>query len=268
MKHMYVYQDFENRLSTLDIKIFEKIAAELNTEDRKALLLIQKAIRDDSDAYCYLEIGSHLGGSIQPYLLDQRCNKIYSVDKRPCAIPDDRGAAVEYPNNSTERMLSLLKEISPDDVSKIVCFDSDAKDVAPRLIEEKPDICFIDGEHTRQAVVSDFAFCLSVVKKDGLICFHDSEIVWKGLNDIVRDLKARKIEFQFAKLGGAVSVIGFNSSVLHRSATLNRSIHSNWRFFLLQQRTRHLYKKYFDYKIVQVLKPGMKKVFQLLRKVI
>lgn len=35
------------------------------------------------------------------------------------------------------------------------------------------DLAFIDGDHSKEAVESDIAKCLEVLKPDGLIAFHD-----------------------------------------------------------------------------------------------
>jgi hypothetical protein len=258
--------DFETMISNLDTALYRSIEAELNQEDRESLLATQKAVRERKHKYCYLEIGSHLGGSIQPHLLDPRCYKIYSIDKRPIIIPDDRGKPVEYPDNSTDRMIQLLTQVSGSGISKIECINSDARDIDPALIIERPDICFIDGEHTSQAVISDFNFCYSVIKDDGLICFHDSGIVWKGLDVIIRQLKERKANFKFVKLGGVVSVIGLNKSALHDSQDLKVLTSSRWKYFVFHQRVTRIQKNYFDYSFVNALKPGLKLAFNLLRK--
>jgi hypothetical protein len=250
--------NFEDMISRLDTALYKNIDAELNEGDRKSLLAVQKAVREHRGTYCYLEIGSHLGGSIQPYLLDTRCVRIYSIDKRPFVVPDDRGEPIKYPENSTQRMMQLLARLSPGEVSKIVCFDDDAKNVAPVLISEKPDICFIDGEHTTQAVISDFAFCRSVVRPDGVICFHDSEAVWKGLREIVRGLKALKVSFQFVRLGGVVSVIGFDDAVWTKCEELASLRSSGWRYFAFYHRLAELQRKHFDFRFINLLKPTVR----------
>ena len=47
----------------------------------------------------YLEIGSHLGGSLQALVADPRCMEIVSIDTRPDSQPDDRGR--ELPRTRT-----------------------------------------------------------------------------------------------------------------------------------------------------------------------
>ena len=60
--------DFEKRLEKLDLSLFEKIESQSVPEDKESLLACQFAVRELRSGYNYLEIGSYLGGSIQPYL--------------------------------------------------------------------------------------------------------------------------------------------------------------------------------------------------------
>ena len=86
--------NFEQSIKTLDLGLFEKISSQSSDDDKQSLLACQLATRELAGAYHYLEIGSYLGGSIQPHLLDRHCAKIYSIDKRPLNQPDERG--VDY----------------------------------------------------------------------------------------------------------------------------------------------------------------------------
>src|SRR4051812_19378672 len=110
---------FEQLINNLDLKLFEKISSQSSENDKQSLLACQLAVRDLERNYKYLEIGSYLGGSIQPHLLDERCGRIYSIDKRPLVQPDERGVDYTYLNNSTERMLENLKRVAPEQVSKV-----------------------------------------------------------------------------------------------------------------------------------------------------
>ena len=105
-------KNFEQKLNALDLSLFEKIESQSVDDDKKSFLSCQLALRELRSDYKYLEIGSYLGGSLQPHLLDEKCAKIYSIDKRPETQPDERGVDYTYLNNSTERMLELLAEVS------------------------------------------------------------------------------------------------------------------------------------------------------------
>jgi hypothetical protein len=100
-------------------------------------------------------------------------------------------------------MLDNLRRIAFHELSKVICFDADAKDVDPHVIPKPPDFCFIDGEHTSTAVLSDFEFCLSICAPNAAICVHDDWITYKSLEAALTLLRHRGIPFTARKLGGA-----------------------------------------------------------------
>lgn len=211
------------RVDGLDLELFCSIPSETSVADRRSLLALQSAVARTLGTYTYLEIGSHLGGSIQPHLLDPRCKRIYSIDARPAAQPDERGVMFHYPENSTHRMLANLRAIGGDLVSKVRTHDSGVSGVPSSFIEEPPSLCFIDGEHTREAALMDFAFCERVTREGAVICFHDANILSAALKLVFADLRSRSRSCEIVKLGGTVLAIGLGRS----SAALNDPSLSN-----------------------------------------
>jgi hypothetical protein len=193
---------FEQRIDRLDLALFAAIPTQSHDGDRKSWLAVQRAVRRLTPGYTYLEIGSHLGGSIQQHLLDPKCLSIISVDKRPLEQPDDRGQTFQYEGNSTERMLSNLRSVAPGRVGILTCFDADTRGMDPGAVKQPPHLCFIDGEHTRPAVLSDFEFCLRVGAPDVAICFHDDAVIYPALEEILCSLADRAVPHIALKLGG------------------------------------------------------------------
>lgn len=68
--------EINDRINNLDISLFNQIQSQTSKDDRLSLLAIQRATAKKHGYYSYLEIGSHLGGTIQPYLLDTLCSSI------------------------------------------------------------------------------------------------------------------------------------------------------------------------------------------------
>lgn len=105
--------NFEQAINELDLRLFEKIPSQTTDPDKGSLLACELAVREIKPDYNYLEIGSYLGGSIQPHLLDDKCGRIYSIDKRPVSQPDARGYDWVYQNNSTASIpMKLLSRTS------------------------------------------------------------------------------------------------------------------------------------------------------------
>lgn len=194
--------DFTRRLDALDVSLFDAVATQSSDDDRRAWLTVQRAVRRPS-GYVYLEIGSHLGGSIQQHLLDPWCRAIVSIDKRPLNQKDDRGTEFRYDGNSTARMLEHLRGVAPDALAKVRCFDADASEVAPSAIGDRADLCFIDGAHVHAAVLADFEACLGFASPNAAICFHDAFVTHRAIATIVASLHARAIPFGARKLGGS-----------------------------------------------------------------
>jgi len=180
---------FQDRLAACDPSIFS-VENQLFEGDRRSLLRIQNVVRQNLSSYVYLEVGSHLGGSLVPHLLDARCRHIYSIDKRPPAQPDERGVAFTYDNNSTQRMLDILARNVPAlSLSKLETRDVDCANLTAQDIVARPDIVLIDAEHTNVAVVSDFLNVFKFCKEDTIFCFHDANLIPDGLRNIESILK-------------------------------------------------------------------------------
>ena len=251
--------NFEQLINNLDLKIFEKIKTQLTDNDKQTLLGCQFAVRNLLPKYNYLEIGSYLGGSIQPHLLDEKCARVYSIDKRPLRQPDERGVDYIYLNNSTARMLELLSEVAPAD--KITTIDGDTRrEVKPSQIEEKIQMCFIDGEHTDEAVLSDFKFCLEVLDENGAILFHDSAINYNAIANCVQYLKDNGIEFRANSLPDAVFVVEIGDFPLHKSPPIMERLLNNHVGFIFQMQYNDYYRQFINKKPFQLYRRLMTKL--------
>jgi hypothetical protein len=235
-------KDFDRRISELDVSLFDKIMSQTSKRDKASLLAAENAVRNIKKKYVYLEIGSYLGGSLQPYLLDVRCAKIISIDKRPESPPDNRfKEGYTYENNSTQTMLNNLKKVSTKNLSKIKCFDNDATEISKDKLNIKVDLAFIDGEHTDKAVVSDFNVCKSLLKSDAVVLFHDYTIVHKGIELIIKELRKENAKFSSYVLPDNIFVIEFRDSKMHADKNISALRINNLGLFLIYKRLTKLY---------------------------
>lgn len=225
-------QNFEQLLSDLDLRLFEKITSQSTEEDKKSFLAIQQAVREIYPNYNYLEIGSYLGGSIQPHLLDEQCAKIYSIDKRPPQQPDERGIDYVYQNNSTARMIEQLKTVAPEKLGKLETIDGDTRQLQSYRIKDKIQCCFIDGEHTDGAVVSDFNFCLDVLDENGIIMFHDAQITYNGIAECVKSLENSGRKFRAYSLPNIVFVIEIGDFPIYQNPEILDRLTNNYKSYL------------------------------------
>ncbi len=205
---------FEGRIATLDCDLFQPVATQSTQKDRRSWLAVQRAVRGARSSFVYLEIGSYLGGSLQQYLQDPKCRRIYSIDNR---TRDDR-----HGGNSEQAMLENLRCVAPGEMHKLVCFGTDAASVPDGDIAEPPDICFIDGRHTEQAVLSDFAFCLRVCARDAVIVFHDAGVTRSGIRGCLRLLKQSGRIYVAHKLPGDTFVVALWGSPVGSDPRIRR----------------------------------------------
>lgn len=201
----------------MDISIFDPVPTQLFPADRRSILAVQSAVAEHFGEYSYLEIGSYLGGSLQPHLIDERCSAIFSIDPRPRAQPDERGLKFEYPDNTTERMINALRPTYSDHLGKLRTFDSDASEVDPASFTPPPTLCFVDGEHTDRAVYRDFQVCLRASRHRGAILFDDAHIVYRGIAECIRSLREQNISHRAYFLPRKIGVIELGDAGLHRS---------------------------------------------------
>jgi hypothetical protein len=227
-------KEWLDKINNLDLGLFASIPSQTSDGDRRSMLAVQRATARRHKEYVYLEIGSHLGGSIQPYLVDDRCKRIYSIDARPLQQPDDRspGYVAYYEDNSTERMLSILVGIGCGDVSKIKCFDLDASKVDLRQIVIRPHVVLIDGEHTKDSVISDFQFCSRVVNREGTILFHDFSIIYPTILKICKQLDKQNLTYLPLKLEDEIFAIFFDTDMVNKDQYLISQYKINKNFLL------------------------------------
>ena len=166
---------------------FDWIESQTTRQDRLALLSIVEALVNTVGAYHYLEVGSHLGGSLQPHIADLRCTRIVSIDPRPCEQPDERWrTSYQYPGNSTARMLESLMRVPGADLTKLRTFECSSWELSPSEIAATVDFAFIDGEHTNAAATRDFHAVRRFVRPGGVIAFHDCGVVLDAILQVRR----------------------------------------------------------------------------------
>jgi Methyltransferase domain len=203
---------FETALRSMDERLFGYIPTETSRGDRLSLLALYNACHRWYGDFAYLEIGSHLGGTLQVLLADERCTAITSIDPRPPAVRDVRGDPVPYPENSTERMLKYLELVPGGDLSKLGTIEASTEDLVADAILDAPKLCFIDGEHTVSAALRDARFCRSVVRDEGVIVFHDRGLVRPAIDAFVAELET--VPHQSFPLPNSVWVVSLGSARL------------------------------------------------------
>ena len=210
------------RVEALDVGLFKTINSQTKKGDRASLLALHGACAERFGTFGYLEIGSHLGGSLQAVIRDPRVTKIVSIDLRPEATPDERGKAIPYVGNSTQRMLDNLVALPGADVEKLHAIDADTRSLKANDSPIRPELCFIDGEHTVESCLADARFCRSVLADRGAIAFHDTGLIHPAIATFLAELRRDGLKPVAYPLPDVVFVIELGGCDLHKTTAIRR----------------------------------------------
>ena len=201
-----------DQIDRLDVELFQTIAGQTSLDDRRSLLALQSACRQwKQEPYCVLEIGSYEGGSLQGYVADPACERIISIDPRPAIVRDERGSTWDYSQVSAEGMVGRLEAVPGANTRKIRVLTTGVEGLMGADLDGRPDICFVDGEHTDEAVLRDARFCLAATGQHGVIAFHDANIVYRALRAFLDGLEGEGRPFRAYNLPSVVFVVELGS---------------------------------------------------------
>jgi Methyltransferase domain len=188
----------EERIKALDYAdLFSFVPIQARADDARALLALHTAVAAAKTPFAYLEIGSYRGGSLQVLIRDPRCSCLMSIDPRTAETPDETRGDYTYEENTTALMLELLSQVPGADMGKLATFETTTEAMSPGALPQRPDCCFIDGEHSHNAVLTDARFCAKALGGAGVIAFHDWGIVQSAIKAFVRE-RWRDISFALA----------------------------------------------------------------------
>jgi len=219
-------------IERLDIDVYLRICTLQSDNDKKSLLAIQKAVREIKGAFAYLEIGSYMGGTLQPFLLDDLCTRVYSIDSWPDYLRDEVSVSRKDPRVSLEGMMSQLTLNYENQLHKLVTLVGTSITIEQDQIAERPTLLFIDGEHTNRACFDDFKFCALVAESNSVIVFHDSDIVFGALAECHTWLKTRGANFHAYNLPDTIGVIEIGEFNLYRHPAVLECLSRNQTAFI------------------------------------
>jgi hypothetical protein len=157
---------------------------------------------------------------------DARCTGIVSIDPRLDAAPDNRTGTWAYADNTTARMLALLGDVPGADLSKLVTLEVGTDGLRPAALPTRPHYCFIDGEHTDEAALRDARFCANALEGQGVVAFHDADVVRDGIKAFVREAWS-EIPMAIA-FTGSIFAVELGGAGILRSGAVERAISSKW----------------------------------------
>lgn len=149
-------------------------------------ILLLRILSEIKKIETYLEIGVHNGGSMGLILMGKNIKTCYGIDlfedvyDKNKHLDKDKFEKYQYfrkDNLSKTKTLKNLNNINKDVKIELIkgnsYFDKTEDKIKQKLGNQKIDLLFIDGDHTRQGVENDYRRFSKFVKKDGYIIFDD-----------------------------------------------------------------------------------------------
>jgi hypothetical protein len=196
-------------VDALDVGIF-CIPTAASANDRRSLLRIQACVRDKP--YCYMEVGSELGGSLVPHLADPQCTSVYSIDLRVSSQADERAETFYYPADGEKAMMAMLADrFDEQPLRKLKTFRCDASQLSPGDIPAKASLALIDAEHTNIACFSDAVSIFRFLEPDAIISFHDANLVADAIQNFELMLRFLGLNVSTVFLPDCVAAIGIGA---------------------------------------------------------
>ena len=188
------------------------IPSQTTPADKVFLLASIALVKQRTNGFSYLEIGSYLGGSLVPFLRDTSCKLVVSVDERERTLEDERNAQYSYLGISQQTMIDKLHACGvPTD--KLIAHDGSIETFV-NTTNTLFDIAFIDGEHTDIACFRDFLWSFPMMRPDSVVLFHDRTLIHKALRMIGLYLRKSGVRFlMFYKAGSEMAGLCFGSYI-------------------------------------------------------
>ena len=121
-------------------------------------------------------------------------------------------------------MLELLGNVSEANLGVLQTYETSTDALDPETLD-RPDLCFVDGEHTNVACERDAEFCRRAIRDQGLIAFHDVGIVYQAVAAFVARLTSEGVSHRTAYLPDSIFVIELgDSKLLDDLAVVNRCL--------------------------------------------
>ncbi len=187
--------------------------------DQASLLALRRIVQADEPCV-YLEIGSELGRSLLPALLDPKCTEVHSVDLRPVSTPDDRGRTWEYGVTTQQMRDELAKTATPEQMAKLKTYDMDTTVFSKYVVSGPlaapiiPNLVFLDAEHTTVAAFQDYLNLSGMLPANAIFAGHDSNLIFDAILNIDAMLNSNRIIHHLAYLSDVVFAFAFGSYIV------------------------------------------------------
>jgi hypothetical protein len=117
-----------------------------------------------------LEIGSHVGQSANDIIKSFKHLNLICIDVWDLSLFNDAGYDIPNIDNVYEQFLSNIVHYGIDD--RIIPIKMSSED-ASKIINDKFDFCYIDAEHSEEALYNDLCNWYPKLNENGFMCGDD-----------------------------------------------------------------------------------------------
>jgi len=125
-----------------------------------------------------LEIGTFLGTTAGTFILNNA--SVLTIDN----YSEQDLYGIDYDKLSITQYFENLSYLVGDSTSKLI--QEYLLNIFYR--NKKPNFIFIDGGHNYETVKSDFYFAQELVEKNGIIVFHDYNLMWRDIVQFIEEI--------------------------------------------------------------------------------
>lgn len=142
-------------------------------------------------------------------------------------------------------MLENLRQVDEGQVEKIKTMDGGTDEIDPASIEDRFDLCLIDGEHTDEAMSRDFEFCRKILNPNGgAIMFHDAQITYNGIWERIENLKKEGVPFRAYNLPSVLFVVEIGDLPIYKEPAVMQKLINNHEGYLFSLREMDRFRRF------------------------
>ena len=142
-----------------------------------------------------IEIGTFEGNTTINLAKNTKASQVYTVD-----LPDSKiqfALPVNHNEDNDRKLITFsTKRINKDVSDSIFMIKQDSATINFKKQFGEVDLCFIDGNHSAAYIKSDTLGCYSILKKGGLIIWHDYGYIYSVTKFVDKWAKQNKILVQ------------------------------------------------------------------------
>jgi hypothetical protein len=163
-------------------------------------------------------------------------------------------------------MVELLGSIPGADLSKLHTIEGSTDSLDPSALPIVPNLCLVDGEHTDEAALGDGMFCAAATAFNGCIAFHDTNVVFNGVQSFVDNLDERGVSYEAYNLADSLFVVELGESRLLECEPVSSLLRESYRGYLWSLAANEPFRAFYNRRAFQLARRTKARARSVLRR--